>query len=293
MTDFGKFWLVNNLLIRGILKNSAITFRGDYDPVTGEAFQYPIRGKYGAWKFFVGSDKFLEITGSLHKYWHGHNGGDFTKSQLQKAIDKFCKFLNISPTDLSVHNLEFSGNICPLLDATDILSDIVAFKNTNWTRPISDDKGCYLQFPKVDYTFKIYDKARHLANDRIIIPNTVRIEVKATNSRYLRFANIKTMADLLVEDNLVLLGERLIKEFENVVFDDPGIDLESLSTYDKDIYQKYNNPRAWTITKKKKNSTIRTWETRFKTIIKTYGKYQHSEVLSTMLRGKWGALLVS
>ena len=258
MIDWGKYWLRDPAAIKRILANPDIEWKGTHSINSGEVLEYPITGKWKQWDFEIKSPTWLEIEGSLHKYWNnGGNQNDFTLPALYKSVVGFSKFLHVSPYSLTIHNLEFGLNIHPTLNASEIMRDIICFKNRSPIKPIDDDRGFYIEFDTYDYYFKIYDKGKQYNTT-----NTLRIEIKAKNSGFLKFASIYTMADLLNVNNLKSLGRKIDNLLGKVVFDDNTINPNILSIPDNKVYQFLINPRAWIDYRKKKSTTMKSTGTK-------------------------------
>lgn len=287
MIDYGKYWIRTAAIIERILANPKIKFKGNHYLNTGEILEYPLIGKWNVWEFEIKSRTWLEMRGSLHKFWNnGTNENDFFFTNLFSAIVDLCSFLQVSPYDLTVHNLEFGVNIKPQINASEILREIICYKNVTPIKPMDNEKGFFIEFALGEYYFKVYDKGKQYKT-----VNTLRIEVKAMNSGFLKFANIVTMADLLNPGNLRLLGRKTDNFFNEIVFDDDSIDTDQLSLPDRKVYQELSNARNWTNNKNKKDSTIRARENRFRTVVGKYGTKKLHSVLSVIINEKWNELL--
>jgi len=53
----------------------------------------------------------INLQGSIHEFFHDNNSGDFTFSEVKKAIENICSALNIDSGLTPLHNLEFGVNI--------------------------------------------------------------------------------------------------------------------------------------------------------------------------------------
>ena len=273
MIDWGKYWVRDAALVNRIFANEELDFEESHSTKTGEIKEYPKYAKWKWWEFEMKSPTWLEITGSLHKNWNkGTNGNDFKLPDLFAAISDFCKFLQVSPYDLTVHNLEFGVNIRPTTNASEIMREIICYKNKAPIKAIDNEKGYFIEFEMEDYYFKIYDKGMQSRKVwETEQGNILRVEIKAANSGFLKFANIVSMADLLNPGNLRLLGWKLDNLFKGVVFDDRSIDRDNLSKPDNKVYQLLVNPRVWADNWKNKSTTIRAREKRFRAIVAKYG----------------------
>ena len=295
MIDWGKYWIRHSLLIDKIFANEELDFHERLSEKTGVIKEFPKYAKWKVWEFEIKSPKWLEITGSLHKYSNnGTNENDFKFYEMFIAIVELCAFLQVSPYDLTVHNLEFGVNIRPAINASEIMLDIVCFKNRTPMKPIDNENGHFIEFAADEYYLKIYNKGLQ-AQEVWSKPsgNILRFELKATTSGFLKFANIQTMADLLNPHNLILLGRKLDSVFKQVVFDDNSINQNEMSKPDRKVYQELINPRIWAKYRKHKTSTVRAREYRFNEIVERNGNKKHRLTLSKLINRKWQELTVS
>lgn len=284
---------MSEFLIRQLIANERIDFEGGCNIRTGEVRNYPLIGKWEYWEFEIKSPSWLEIRGSLHKSWNnGTNENDFTYWGLFQSIKMLCEFLQVSPKDITIHNLEFGVNIRPGINASQILKEVICYKNSLPIRPIDNERGFFIEFRVGNYYLKMYDKGLQAnANWKINAGNILRFEIKAMNSRFISDANIKTLEHLLCHNNLMLLCEKLYTLFDHLVFDDSTIKPGLLSTVDRKVYDLMCNPKKWIDKKKEKTSTIRAREKRFKGIVEKHGQLKLSSVLVDLIRKKCNELL--
>lgn len=294
MDDYIKCSTNNSIEIQNVLQNPGIDFKGIHSVKTGEILPYPQTCKVGEWELILHSPTLLQITGSLHKYWNnGTNWNDFKIENLLTAIIKLCNRLQINPYNMKIHNLEFGVNITPAIDATEILKNVICYKNKESIKGIDDSKY-FLEFDKEQYYLKMYDKGKQARIAwKLDVGNVLRVEIKARDSKYISFGNIKNLADLLDLNNNKLLGRKINKVFEDVVFDDHTIQVSEMTKPDRKIYEKYRNPRVWTANKKNRNSTIVAQENRFRAIVLKYGKLKLHSTLTQMIKDKWSELITA
>jgi hypothetical protein len=292
--DWGKYWLHNPMLVERVLANPELDFKQVHSTRTGEIMEYPMKAKWKNWEIDIKSSSWMELRGSFHKHWNGGtNENDFTAYDLYIAVADVCDFLQVTPHDLSVHNLEFGLNVSPGINASEIIREILCYKNRMPTIPIDDGRGYFIEFKASDYYLKIYDKGKQSQEVwKLQAGNILRLEVKAMNSGFLEFANITTVADLLNPANLSLLGQKLEGFVKNVVFDDDTIKPTTLSRPDQVVYQQLSNPKVWERNRKKKTSTIRAQERRFKGIVSDSGKKMHSHTITKLVHDKWQQLVL-
>lgn len=288
MIDWAKYWISNAAIVNRVLSNTQLDFEEGHSTSTGEIKAYPKKTKWNNWEFEVKSPTWLEIRGSLHKYWNsGTNENDFIFRNLFDAVVGICEFLQVKPGDLTVHNLEFGVNIQPEINASKIIREAICFRNRVAINPYDNETAYFTEYMTNEYYFKVYDKglqARKLWKKEA--GNVLRIEIKARNSRFLQFAGIVTMADLLNQTNLLLLGRKLSNTLNTLVFDDDTININDLSIPDRKVYQLLSNPREWAKHRKGKTTTIRAKENRFRAIVAKYGKNKHRASLGKLLRRK-------
>ena len=147
LIDFVKIRCEHNADIRRILAKESIEFTGNYNRNTAEISEYPLKGKWNVWDFEIKSPTWIEITGSLHKYWNkGTNGNDFHYPDLLTSIIDLCNELQVNPNEMTLHNLEFGVNIKPAINASKILENVICYKNkkskTEW-----DTGMFFIEFP--------------------------------------------------------------------------------------------------------------------------------------------------
>jgi hypothetical protein len=293
MIDWGKYWLRNPTLIGRVLANPELDFEQVHSTRTGEVREYPMKAIWKCWEIEVKSSTWMELRGSFHKHWNGGtNENDFAAIDLYRAVAEVCGFLQVSPYDLSVHNLEFGLNIRPAINASEIIREIICYKNRIPANPIDDNRGYFIEFKMTDCFIKIYDKGKQSQEVwKLHAGNILRIEVKARNSGFLQFAGITTVADLLNPVKLAHLGRKLDYVVKKVVFDDDSIAPAALSLSDKKVYQQLSNPRQWVFNRKNKTSTIDAQERRFNSIVSNSGSKQHSHTISKLVHNMWQELV--
>lgn len=292
MNDNLKLRTTFDYAIARISGNNIFNFIGNYNIDTHEILPYPQKGEWQKFQFIKYNPFIIEITGSIHNYWNnGTNGNDFFINDLFTAIINFCNTLNVNPYHLTIHNLEFGVNIRPQINASAIIKNIICYKNTLPIKELKTNKY-FIEFEMYEYYFKIYDKGlQSLKEWKKDIGNVLRVEIKSMTSGFIEDANIKTLADLLIIDNLQVLGRKINKLFKDLVFDDHTINPDLLSKPDYKNYMKLSNPRTWHKNKDNKTSTIKEQEKRFRVIVNKYGTLQLDTTIATLINDKWNELL--
>jgi len=283
MYDYWRLLIVDRQQIQTILNNPLFDFKQKFEKTTAELHEFPQEAKYKNWEIEAFSPTHLLIKGSIHKFYNGGtNETDFTISDAVKAIETFCNLFKLDPALARVTNLEFAVNVCPAQCASDIIDQIICFKNTRPTRPYESRKDYYfIEFDIGDYYVKVYDKGKQYKG-----ANMLRFEVKGVKNRYFDFAGITTLKDLTVQKTMQLLGVKINEVFKDVVFNDDTIELSNLSTADKKNYLLMKDANEWAKYKKKKTSTHRCRENRFRAIVREHGKRKTQENLATLINNK-------
>jgi hypothetical protein len=282
MLDYWKLWIYDKPTIERVLTNKQVIkkFISNEDQVL-----IGIKGKFQFWKIQTLSPVHLEITGSIHKYWNGGtNENDFSFQNAVDATKMFCKEFDLDPSLVFVKNLEFGLNLQLEINASEIIDQLICYNNKQPIRPYGSKPDCYfIEFEAWDYYLKIYDKGKQYRKQLSDIPNTLRIEVKAMNSRFLKFAKIVTLSDLLQPYNLQVLGLKIATLLNGLAFDDDTVNAKELTLSDRKLYRELCNPRKWKGFKGQTNSTTRNKVKRFKTIVERHGERKiYSHVLAAV-----------
>lgn len=61
--------------------------QGEFNLNTGEVLEYPIIAKFNNMKLEIKGKRYIELTGSIHKYHYGYNYNDFSHNELIEAIN--------------------------------------------------------------------------------------------------------------------------------------------------------------------------------------------------------------
>lgn len=289
MIDWVKMLVNTPKGVNTLLQSPSLDFTQELSISTGEVIEYPKRAKNNGFEFVVQSANRGVVTGSLHKYWNeGVNHNDFKFTDLTNAIHSFCNKYQLEPSMLLLQNLEFGVNIKPETNATQIIRDIICFKNRQAIQPYNDEKGCFVEYNMTDYYFKVYDKGKQYK----LQDNILRIEVKAMKSRVFTCSGIRTVKDLLYKENIALLADKFTSVYKHLVFDDE-VNVKHLSKADRGVYEILRNPKVWEKRRGAKNGTHRARERRFKGIVRKRGKYGHYEAVDALIIAKWQELINS
>ena len=185
-----------------------------------------------------------ELSGSLHRYHNDgvHNANDFTVGSLLKTICNLVECYGIEPFKTSLNNVEFGVNVHLPFPVTDLLSRLICYRGVPFTKDIANG-GIYYQATLRQYAVKLYDKGRQYN----LAGNILRVEIKVLRMQYLKVKGIElnTVGDLLDTDTYSQLGKLLVDTFQRILFDDPTISLDKLTTRKRECLLQGRNPRNW------------------------------------------------
>ena len=282
MYDYWKLWVEDAQQIELILNNPLFEFEQTFSVRSGEIVAFPKIAKWKQWTIKQESPTLLKISGSIHKFWNGGtNENDFSCRNAVKAIDMFCKVFELAPSLAKVVNLEFAVNIKPEYLTRELLEQVICYNNKLPLRPYQGS-FCFIEFRgSEDYFVKMYDKG-----EQTEAGNIFRFEIKGMNSRFLNFAKVKTLEDLKSIESFRLLGEKINQLFQNVVFKDDTICIETLSRSEQKNYLLMKDPNEWASCKDRKTTTHRNREARFKEIVQKHGARNIQQSLAKLVAQK-------
>lgn len=286
MLDYWKLWIYDTPTIERLLSYPLTDHTKTVDE---HGVLKKLSGHYDGWKLETLPHPYrLQITGSIHKWWNGGtNENDFEFSDAVGAIQDFCRLFRLPPSRAFIKNLEFGLNIQTTQNVSELMDQIICYNYGQPLRPYSLKTDCYfMEFEQWDYYFKIYDKGKQYRAIRPGIPETLRIEVKARNSRMLRFAKVRTLEDLLKIETLQVLGKKTATLLKGLVFDDDTIKAKELPPKDRKLYHELCNPKKWKGFKGAATATTRKKAARFKRIVEQYGRRRIYSYISQAVNDK-------
>jgi hypothetical protein len=245
--------------------------------------EFPQQGHWQNFELFVFSPTYMEIQGSLHIYFNnGTNETDFTFNDASIAIRALCSDMHLNPSLARVTNLEFGVNVHPAFPASEIINQILCYKNIRPLRPYEAKAGYYfIEFATSEYFVKVYDKGKQYG-----VQNILRFEIKGRTNRYFKFAGVSTLCDLLNPNTMHVLGMKIRKVFTYMVFKDDEIEYSTLSRADQRVYLLMKDPNEWAQPKGLKTSTHLMREKRFKAIVEKFSISNYKGHLQHLIKLK-------
>lgn len=194
-----------------------------------------LQATYRGLSFKVFDSGYVEVTGSLHKYFNEgiHNHNDFNRENLISVLNDLKSRFGIDQKNTSIHSIEFGVNLYNLPYDTSLIVDHCLMHSTKFFEErYNSNKGKYIQAQHSQMTLKIYDKAKQYRGmDLNVMDEILRIEIKVTRMEYLKKKGIRisSLWSLLTLD-YGRISEQLLKEWGKVLFYDFTSTLTSSSS---------------------------------------------------------------
>lgn len=139
----------------------------------------------------------IVIENSLQRFYHGHNGGSFTRADVAAAIEKLSDRLGFDVSGCRLTKVAFGPNLTGL----DVQATLEALTDYKSKRFLKYEKGKGITGAKrllTELELKLYDKQRELSEKRqAVLPSaTLRYELTSRKLSYLRRLGATTVADL-------------------------------------------------------------------------------------------------
>lgn len=241
--------------------------------------------EYQNFKFIIKNEKYININGSLHKFFNGgiHNHNDYTIKNHLEVCNKLTELFRINPFNATIHNIEFGVNIIIPFNTNDFLNSIILYKVRECETETFGGKGYLLRFTFDHYQLKIYNKQLQYSLDESLI----RFEIKVTKMEFFKKRNIslKTLSDTLKNENYPILVNLLLNAYSDLLIYDNSINLKKLNQRDKNTLLLGNNPKYW---KEQiiNGKEIKKKRTRFKLLVSKYGKRNIYKTVFEIIRNK-------
>lgn len=221
------------------------------------------------------------LKGSLHKYWNQglHNYNDFSYSALHEVLLDIENRFSISPSQMKLRAIEIGVNIIPPYRTLKILNHIINHRRKRFEWSCLFGKGNYKQASHSQFYVKIYDKAKQYKEEYNIIGDILRFEIKVIKMEKLKGLQLITLDDL-IDIDFKILGNFLIKEWEQVLFYDFTIQSNSRSL------SNYKNPNYWMeLIEEGKSSAYNKNRLKLKNITQEHSKLVQDQI-SNLIRTK-------
>lgn len=279
-----------------VCKSQKIDFKGEYDIETGEAKDYPKKGKYHNLDVRI-TEKTASISGSLHKFFNSylsdgkdiHNYNSFDFNDLTNVIDELVNSLGFDIKKTKITNLEFGFNIPVDKDPKEILEkNVMFFNHKSHSRDLKfRGKGDLKDFQKTDYTLKVYNKSKQYNQNEYIL----RIEIKITMKRVLERFGIFNLDDLKDKEKLTLLFKFFLDKVNRLHIIDDFEGIEDMPKTVKEKLSKLTNSFYWNKVLKKPKPFKNIHINEFEKIIKKYKLDTLKKEIILKINSKYASLI--
>jgi hypothetical protein len=194
------------------------------------------------------------LKGSLHKYYtgnyitEGYNHTDFSYSSVCEAIHQISHVMNVTPSQIILHQLEFGLNIHTKENPSFVIEQILSHKGMPFERRDFLGKGKLIRFNRERYSVKIYNKG--LQYD--LPQNILRVEIKVNKMAHFQGVTFKdykisTMSDLLNFTLYESFLTALISTLRELIFTDDRISINEIHNgKERSFFKEASNSRYWT-----------------------------------------------
>lgn len=285
MIDFIKI-NVKNPDISAIRGNQLLQWDQLADEGTGEVKEYT--AQYRGVSFRITANKYMDISGSLHKYWNemnqrgSQNYNDFRYPDLVEAVRSLTETFDLRPDYCLIQNIEFGVNITPPIPVNEILKAAINHR----LKPFTTEYGATKRFRECEhqrYIIKLYNKGLQFDQPGQIL----RFELKVLKMIELEKYGIGSVADILDIEKLDRLGRELTDNFREILFFGIDIQLDQLSNRDRITLSEGRAPQYWEELKKRDKNIYGKRRERFIELVKRHTTFDISENISDLIMKKW------
>ena len=285
MIDFIKL-KINTPDINAIRNNSLLQWDQLANEGTGEVKE--LTAQYYGITFKITANKYLEITGSLHKHFNtirgngSQNYNDFNHSDLTQAVRSISETFALNPEQCKVENIEFGVNILCPVEVNKVLHSAINHRGQPFTREYGEKKR-FRECIHQRYIVKIYNKGLQFDRPEKIL----RFELKVLKMEQIRGTGLNTLADILEPEILTALGQELRENFNEILFYGLEIDLNRLNTRERLVLSEGRNAQYWTDLKKENRNVYKKRRERFISLVAKYSSFNIPDMIGKKVSEKW------
>ena len=231
MIDYLKITIRDPELFKKVWENPNLIFQSDEERRVNDEVRTTRKKTYKGLTFTLYADR-LEITGSLHKYHNEgiHNANDFSFMDSINVVLELKEIFSLDLKKCFIENLEFGLNVIPDEPVKNIVVWL-KFHERNEFRyypelQFAKQAGSYSSSGKINNykIIKAYAKGLQKFNGQTYgDPNTFRFEIRTKRTKYLTKLNVSTLEDLTTLTTHLILGNELLKEWDNVLLIDKNL----------------------------------------------------------------------
>jgi hypothetical protein len=289
MVDFVKIQ-VRDPDVQGIKKNPYLEWEHTAKERTGVVTK--CSATFHGLTFEVKNEQYLNIAGSLHKYYNGitcnvlHNWNDFTYKDLIITVNDICNRFNLSADQCKLQNIEIGLNIDPGYPVDKVLRSVINHKGDMFTWDKVRDKNVRI-CPHTRYKVKIYNKGLQYG----LQENILRFEVAVTRMVHLKKYGISKLSDITNYSTVKPLGVLLLSSYDDILLYDYTIKERAVPSSVGLILAQGRIPGYWDELKESNENNYRKKRVRFRFLVKKYGTGNLQETIKNRIAEKWNALL--
>jgi|GEM_PF-4321921 len=294
MIDFIKL-KINRPNIIGIRNNNLLAWNQTTNEGTGEVKK--LIAEYCEMQFTITANKYLEISGSLHKYWNAtqgnllpdgrsHNYNDFNYPDLSQAVQSLCLSFELDPEQCKFENIEYGVNISCPVEVNKVVEAAINHQGKHFSYERNSKKSI-TKCTHQRYVIKIYNKGLHFEQPEKIL----RFELRVLKMEQLKGTGLNTLAGITKPEILTALGKELRENFAEILFYGLDINLNNLNTRDRLVLSEGRNALYWYDLKKGNRNTYNKTRQRFITLVQKHSSFNISEIIGKRIIEKWIELL--
>lgn len=219
--------------------------------IYGNKFRLQFRKVFNKRKFLGYCHVEIVFLPHYHYNNYKHNGNDCSPHNCIKAIQEILdelEFLKSEYADLKVVNIEFGFNLIVELYFGLIIQGLIFHSKTNFIKKYKH-LNHYLVTESTPYKqIKVYAKGlqcHEKLNAFEVGKNTLRIEVKSKQSKYINKLNIYTAKDLLNLCKYERLMDEVLKEWDSILLLNLNPDFGNMKKDEVEFIQNANKKSYW------------------------------------------------
>jgi hypothetical protein len=284
MIDFIKIQITcpNYLQLLKTLNAHEWAIKGNYDRSSGEIKSFPLEAYNQGLYIKFKSEKFIELSGSLHTYLKGENYSDFHFHEFVQTVNKLCDTAGLDPFICKIHHLEFGVNINPPFNSKDFLFKVLNYRGTNFNPMLKQSNaslGILCQRSQIN--IKLYCKKTQYNLDKEIM----RIELKVFKMQYLK-GIVVFLSDLLKKSVWLDLSKRLIQMFEELIILDYSTLASGLTKTNSELLKNWSNPKYLEKLNKEDTKRFEYERRKFREICKNDSSRRPQQIITELINAK-------
>ena len=219
--------------------------------IYGNKFRLQFRKVFNKRKFLGYCHVEIVFLPHYHYNNYKHNGNDCSPLNCIKAIQEILddlEFLKSEYADLKVVNIEFGFNLILNIYFGLIIDGLLFHKKTNFYKKLKYLPYYLITDSTAHKQIKVYAKGlqcHEKLNAFEVGKNTLRIEVKSKQSKYINKLDIYTAKDLLNLRKYDRLIDEVLKEWDSILLLNLNPDFDNMKKDEVEFIQNANKKSYW------------------------------------------------